>query len=179
MTRSSYLLLYACGCFLSLSTKNVLACGGYELITHKLQNCGGSASDIRLENFNVSLNSDCFVDATGCVENKKAFKTTKVHYKISKGKLYNKEGHDDICQQLPKASNDIKLILSFFGISQSCPVKARKICGGNETKLNLKKYESSMGLLAGGVLKAYAMITTEVGLSCLEFEGEVIKKKVG
>lgn len=75
------------------------------------------------ENSTLSLTDDCVVVPNSCAETI-GFKTAHLKYKIYKSNLIVLQGEIDACDALSKVNNDIKSILTMFGIPTKCPFDA-------------------------------------------------------
>jgi hypothetical protein len=93
-----------------------------------IKNCGDIKTPVIsvVENSTLELTEDCTVIPNACAEIT-GFKTAQIKYKIWKSNLVVLQGEIDGCDALTKVNNDVKSVLTMFGMPTKCPIEAVKI----------------------------------------------------
>lgn len=90
---------------------------------HYIKNCGDVATNVIKvsENSTITMTDDCKVIPNSCAETI-GFKTAKVKYQIWKNNLPILKNEIDACDRLNKVNDEIKSMLTLFGMPTSCPI---------------------------------------------------------
>lgn len=124
-----------------------------------MKNCGGDDAVLKVdEKAEVVLNENCELVPKGTVESK-GFKTAEIKYTVKKNKLPLAAGTSNVCEQMEKADEDVKGILSTMGLPQKCPVEAGKIEQDGSQKANIEKWSKYLSMGKGGPIEVTADLT--------------------
>ncbi|KAL3267245.1 hypothetical protein HHI36_011378 [Cryptolaemus montrouzieri] len=125
----------------------------------------------------ATLDKDCNLSVTGCVEVTKPFKSHMIKYTIKKAPMPPIEGEIEGCEALKNIKDPTTLeALQVLSVPSSCPVAAGKICSSPDKKLNLSKYKNQLGMAAGTVdfrLEG----KHDTGKTCVEINFTLAKEK--
>ncbi|KAF2901729.1 hypothetical protein ILUMI_04457 [Ignelater luminosus] len=159
------LVVYVLTAFILRSS---FACNGYELKVNHIRNCNPN-SIIKLQNFNLALNDNCDLVASGCVATTKPFQTAKAHYVISKPPFPTLEDDVDLCETLKNNAGDASMnqVMDLFQLPKQCPVNKNKVCGTPDKKYNIGKYKNRLALATGN-LTVRTDVTHNNGVSCFD-----------
>lgn len=98
---------------------------GHNFHVNYIKNCGDIKAPVIsvVENSTLELTPECVVIPNACAETK-AFGAAKMKYKIWKSNLVVLQGDLDGCERLQKVNDDVKSMLTMFGMPTKCPIEA-------------------------------------------------------
>ncbi|XP_058060371.1 uncharacterized protein LOC131211047 [Anopheles bellator] len=156
-------------------TRRTHACnGGYKLILHSIENCGGDGQIITIDpKSTITLMDDCSVKSKSTARTT-GFKQAMMQVTITKNGLPVLKESVNICASLRDAANnkDVQEIITMFGVPDRCPVQATEVKTDESQTYNLEKYKNHL-LVAQGRSIVDVLITHDKGESCFKFDLEI------
>ncbi|XP_055641488.1 uncharacterized protein LOC129778545 [Toxorhynchites rutilus septentrionalis] len=166
------LLVFGTNCLLTSACN-----GGYEMIIHKIENCGGGKQVITIDpQSTATLTEDCKVLSKSTVKSM-GFKSADMAVTISKNGVPVVKEKIDLCASMSdaKSNKDAAEIMTMFGVPDKCPVEAGEIKTDESQAYSLEKYKQHL-MMAEGKILVDCKIMHDNGESCFKIDIEVKRK---
>ncbi|XP_058822487.1 uncharacterized protein LOC131684031 [Topomyia yanbarensis] len=166
------------GLILAVNLVLTSACnGGYELIIHHIENCGGDDQVITIDpKSTATLTKDCKVTSKSTVKTI-GFKSADMTVTVSKNGIPVVNEKLDLCASMEDSKNnkDAAEIMTMFGVPDKCPVEGGEIKTTESQEYSLEKYKQHL-MMAEGKIAVDCKIVHDNGESCFKIDMEVKKE---
>ncbi len=124
-----------------------------------MKNCGADDAVLKLvKEGQIELDDNCDLIPKGAIESK-GFQKAEIKYTVKKNKLPLAAGTANVCDQMEKADEDVKAIMSTMGLPQKCPVEAGTLEQDGTHKANIEKWSKYLSMGKGGPIEIQADLT--------------------
>uniref|UniRef100_A0A6P7HD56 Uncharacterized protein LOC114349391 n=1 Tax=Diabrotica virgifera virgifera TaxID=50390 RepID=A0A6P7HD56_DIAVI len=151
------------------------ACNGYSLKMDHIKACADDSITVP-QDMDMTLDKNCNIVVSGCVEVLKPIKTAKATYEVSKAPLPAMTGDVDLCQVAGGQLAQAQALLVAYGLPKKCPVAAKKYCVNGKKNINISAHKNQLGM-AVGTITAKLNVEHDTGKSCVDIQATVSKKK--